>query len=66
MSYGGLDMEWLIVAEMLRLKENTDQELLDMLPRYKDNDIQINLIENELSNRGTLDKYRKEYPELWL
>lgn len=66
MSYGGLDMEWLIMAEMLRLKENTDQELLDRIPRYKANDIQINLIENELSNRGTLDKYRKEYPELWI
>ena len=66
MSYGGLDMEWLIMAEMARLKEKIDQELLDMLPRYKDNELKIRLVENELKDRGTLDKYRKEYPELWL
>ena len=66
MSYVGLGMEWLIMAEMARLKEKIDQELLDMLPRYKDNELKVRLVENELSNRGTLDKYRKEYPELWI
>lgn len=66
MSYGGLDMEWAIVEEMLRLRKNSDQELLDMLYKYKDNTLKVLIVENELKDRGTLDKYRKEYPELWI
>lgn len=66
MSYGGIDIEWLIVGEMMKLKKLTEEELAAKIPEYAGQEISFRLLRAELESRGLLDKYIEKDPELWL
>lgn len=66
MSWGAVDMEWLVMVEMDRLAKKSDGELVERLKEVAGQGVTLKLVGQELDKRGMLNKVKKEYPELWV